>query len=69
LLFFVGLFCYTLGGFEFPLSADDRHMLSTNSILRQGRYRIIEHFSSVASHNIYDAYDNLLGPSQLRDPP
>jgi len=36
-------------------------MLSTNSILRQGRYRIIEHFSSVASHNIYDAYDNLLG--------
>ncbi len=44
-----------------PLSADHRNMLSTNSILRQGRYRIIEHFSSVASHNVYDAYDNLLG--------
>lgn len=36
-------------------------MLSTNSILRQGRYRIIEQFSSNAAFILYDAYDNLLG--------
>ena len=36
-------------------------MLSINSILRQGRYRIVEHFGSAAPHNSYDAYDNLLG--------
>lgn len=36
-------------------------MLSTNSILRQGRYRIIEQFASSASFSLYDAYDNQLG--------
>lgn len=36
-------------------------MLAPNSILRQGRYRIIEQFSSNASFVLYDAYDNLLG--------
>lgn len=39
----------------------DNSMLSINSILRQGRYRIVEHFGSAAPHNFYDAYDNLLG--------
>ncbi|MBK7934839.1 MAG: hypothetical protein IPK01_15490 [Acidobacteria bacterium] len=36
-------------------------MLSTNTILRQGRYRIIDRFASNAPFNLYDAYDNLLG--------
>ncbi len=36
-------------------------MLSTNSILRQGRYRIIDQLSSTAASKLYDAYDNLLG--------
>lgn len=36
-------------------------MLSTNSILRQGRYRIIEYLSATGMSELYDAYDNLLG--------
>lgn len=36
-------------------------MLSSNSILQQGRYRIIGQFSSSGNQALYDAYDNLLG--------
>ncbi len=36
-------------------------MLSTNSILQQGRYRIIGQFGTAGGCALYDAYDNLLG--------
>lgn len=36
-------------------------MLSTNSILQQGRYRIIGQFGTAGGCVLYDAYDNLLG--------
>ena len=36
-------------------------MLSSNSILQQGRYRIIGQFGTAGGCDLYDAYDNLLG--------
>jgi serine/threonine protein kinase len=36
-------------------------MLSTNSTLHQGRYRILRKFWSDPSHSLYDAHDNLFG--------
>lgn len=36
-------------------------MLPINSIIRQGRYRIVEHLGSASPTNLYEAYDNLLG--------
>jgi hypothetical protein len=35
--------------------------LSANSILQQGRYRIIGVFAETSDYSLYDAYDNLLG--------
>ncbi len=59
LLFVYAGLCYT--SFNILPVLVDNPMLSTNTILRQGRYRIIDRFASNSPFNLYDAYDNLLG--------